>query len=233
MDTAKRMFLHRRRDDVTHDEFAEVFTGVHVDVLRSDHVDIVELALDIVRADQGLLDENGMRGQTPPEWHGVTQSWRDPSIELTDDQRTAIIAQMDTFRSGSIGWNVDEHVAWDHDPGRAAGRGVKMVSFVRSRRDLDRPEFEHRYRNHVEVARVHHAGVTRYVQNIVTSPATPTSPPCDAISELWFASEDEWRSRFYTGEGSPEAVAEDTTGFIDFRNTFSLVVTPARNRSPI
>ena len=233
MELAKRIFLHRRRDDVDLDAFAANFTGPHVEVLRSDHVDIVELSLDVVRADQTLLDENGMRGQMPPTWHGVTSSWRDPSIELTADQRSAILDQMSSFRSESIGWNVDEHIAWDRNPDRPTGSGVKMVSFVRSRADLDRDEFERRYRAHVDVARRHHGGVSRYVQNLVSSPATPSSPACDAVSELWFDSLDDWRERFYTDESSAGAVGEDTTAFIDFRNTFSFVVTPRRNRTPI
>ena len=72
------------------------------------------------------------------------------------------------------------------------------------------------------VAKVHHIGCWQYVQNFIAAPTgTRPAPLIDGISELWFRSVDDMIERFYTAPGSPDAVRDDTTGFIDFANTRS------------
>ena len=55
-----------------------------------------------------------------------------------------------------------------------------------------------------------------------------TLPPgkiIHAVSELWFHSLDDFVERLYTRQPeSVDAVAADTAGFIDFRNTTSMLV---------
>ena len=102
--------------------------------------------------------------------------------------------------------------------------GIKMVSFVCRRPELTSAEFDLRYANHMEVARVHH-GMWMYAQNVVTaSHGGPDTPPLDAVSELWFRSIDDWTQNMYRRADSPAAVREDTTAFIDFGRTWSVLV---------
>ena len=60
------------------------------------------------------------------------------------------------------------------------------------------------------------------MQNFIAeASSTRPAPRIDGISELWFRSVDDMIERFYTAPGSPDAVRDDTTGFIDFANTRS------------
>ncbi len=53
------------------------------------------------------------------------------------------------------------------------------------------------------------------MQNFVASPRDDA--PFDAISELWFASEHDARTRFYRDDESRRVIAEDVKCFIDLK----------------
>ena len=130
---------------------------------------------------------------------------------------------------GDRAWKVERVVVWDDsDPKEAvASPGVlKQVALVRRRPDLARDEFINRYSGHGVVARAHH-GMVRYAQNYVieaTYGVVDDSRDVDGISELWFASRDDWKHRFYLEDDSPAAVRADTERFIDFGSTGSAMV---------
>ncbi|MCB0996711.1 MAG: EthD domain-containing protein [Acidimicrobiales bacterium] len=181
------------------------------------------IAVDCVTRDQSLLEANGMRSQDPVAWHAVTHLWGPgtPPDELA--------AAWGTW----AGWQVDVHLAWPYRRSWAAGTptpGVKQVSLVARRSELSHDEFVRRYHGHADVARVHHAGIWQYRQNTVVRALGNRDDELAiaGMSELWFASEQRWRTRFYSGPESPAAVAEDTRAFIDYRNTCSLMVTETR-----
>ncbi len=179
-------------------------------------------SIDVVGDDQNLLVQRGMRSASagPPRWHAVVH----------DRSCSATAADLTPLTSEVRGFAVTEHAAWDRigaADDRGATPGVKQVSFVKRRDDLTAASFRARYRNHVDVAKVHHAGIDTYVQDDVDELLTG-GPPTDGISQLWFTSADDYLDRFYTGPGSAEAVREDTTAFIDFAGTFSLIATEWR-----
>jgi uncharacterized protein (TIGR02118 family) len=108
-----------------------------------------------------------------------------------------------------------EVVHWDElgAPGPAA---VALVYFVKRRAGLSFDDFATHYRErHAPLARIHHPGIARYVQNFVVIP--DADAPFDAVSELWFASENDARTRFYRDDESRRVIGEDVLRFLDLR----------------
>jgi uncharacterized protein (TIGR02118 family) len=131
---------------------------------------------------------------------------------------------------GAHAYRVEESLHWDdapadHDvsaPGGSAP-GVAVLYFVQPRADLSQAEFVSRYRGgHAPLARVHHPGIRRYVQNFVLEVGAG-APAWGAISELHFASEADFRERFYRDAESPAIIARDIARFTDPNTGFALV----------
>jgi hypothetical protein len=226
--TAKQIMLVRRRADVDDRAFA---AGLHEHgVLAAQHCDgVTKVAVNLVQTDQKLFEKIGLRIR-PIEWHGLVHTWFDtdhpaPHAWRYPHSEQTVTEQLLTFAADSTGWWVDERDAWTYDREWSDGvatPGVKQISLVARRTDLDFDEFVARYRRHVDVAKVHHIGCWQYVQNFVAAPiSTRPAPTIDGLSELWFRSIDDMVEPFYTAPNSPDAVRDDTTGFIDFANTRS------------
>ena len=228
MTTSKQIVLVRRRDDVDELAFARQLLD-HGALVGQHHDGVVKVAVNVVQTDQQLFEAIGLRIR-PIEWHGLIHSWFDAPQPAARTWRyphseQALADHLLSIASDSTGWWVDENAAWMYDrdwPDGVATPGVKQMSLVARRADLTFDEFVSRYRNHVNIAKLHHIGCWQYVQNFVAGPigSRPT-PSIDGISELWFRSVDDMIERFYTAPGSPDAVRDDTTGFIDFANTRS------------
>ncbi len=70
---------------------------------------------------------------------------------------------------------------------------------------------------HAKLALKHHAHMTHYSQLSVVE--SLEGPPLDGIALVGFASEADFRHRFYTGTESPAIIAEDTRKFADLANS--------------
>jgi uncharacterized protein (TIGR02118 family) len=93
---------------------------------------------------------------------------------------------------------------------------VTRISFVRRARGLTREDFaRHWSQVHAPLARRHHPGVCRYVQNVVIHTLRPDAPHVDGIAELGFASLDDLRERMYDSPAGQELIAADVREFID------------------
>jgi uncharacterized protein (TIGR02118 family) len=114
---------------------------------------------------------------------------------------------------------VTETVHWDD---RAGVHAVKQVAFTAPRADLTLEEFAARYREHAPVAREHHPGVRRYVQNFVME--ADSERTWAAVAELWFDDEQSYRESFYRDETCREVVAADVARFLDRGGTTSVIV---------
>ena len=113
---------------------------------------------------------------------------------------------------------------WDELAG-ADEHAVVLTYLVRRRADLSFAAFEAHYRGrHAPLARIHHPGIARYVQNFVEHGPEPA--PIDAISELWFRSEQDARTRFYRDAESTRVIGEDVRRFIDLRSGTAIAVRP-------
>jgi uncharacterized protein (TIGR02118 family) len=121
-----------------------------------------------------------------------------------------------------------EVLHWD-ELGSAVADAVVLIYLVRRRPDLSFAAFETHYRErHAPLARIHHPGIARYVQNFVEpgGKAAAESEPIDAISELWFRSEVDARTRFYRDEESTRVIGEDVRRFIDLGSGAALAARP-------
>lgn len=136
---------------------------------------------------------------------------------------------------GDRAWRVQRHVDIEQPGPPSVGvptSGLKQVSLVRRRPDIDLEEFTDRYRGHVHVVRAHH-GVSAYAQSVDLEPVygvDDDSHRVDGISELWFTDRAAWRDRFYLSDDSVDVVRQDTSAFIDYRTTVSVLSDEIRYR---
>ncbi len=101
---------------------------------------------------------------------------------------------------------------------------VLLCYFVRRRPDLSFDAFRTHYRErHAPLARIHHPGIARYVQNFAAR-----SGAVDAVSELWFRSEADARTRFYRDDESRRVITEDVGRFLDPRGGIAIAARPLR-----
>jgi uncharacterized protein (TIGR02118 family) len=112
---------------------------------------------------------------------------------------------------GLEAYRVDQRVQWDR-----GGATVARISFVRRAPGLTREEFaRHWMEVHAPLARRHHPGICRYVQNVVVETLTPGAPEVDGIAELGFATLDDFRERMYDSPEGREIIAADVRTFLD------------------
>jgi hypothetical protein len=186
----------------------------------------VGVAISIACEHQDPLSEAGMRAHQPPPYDGFLEEWWPPGYS------NRINAASPTIRTQI---EVDEVVSWEYDrdwPDGTTTPGVKVISLVVRRPDISPAEFERRYRQHAEVATVHHRpGVWRYTQNI-TRHHDPASRTVDAVSQLWFRTQYDLAHNLYATKDSPLAVREDTSSFIDFNATRSILTWERWLRTP-
>jgi uncharacterized protein (TIGR02118 family) len=118
----------------------------------------------------------------------------------------------------------DEVRHWD-ELGEDAPDAILLCYFVRRRPDLTFDAFRTHYQErHAPLARTHHPGIARYVQNFAAPGAD-----VDAVSELWFRSEPDARTRFYRDEESRRVIAEDVQRFLDPRGGIAIAARPLRS----
>src|SRR5680860_995569 len=141
-----------------------------------------------------------VRSGPVPESADVVYLPVEEGVNGRDDAVTAIAV----FHSDALppldraeAYRVDEHVQWDR-----GGATVARISFVRRAPGMAHEEFARHWTEvHTPLARAHHPGICRYVQNVVVEPLTADAPDVDGIAELGFASLDDFRDRMYD---SPE-----------------------------
>jgi hypothetical protein len=177
--------------------------------------------LEPVLADQSALDRAGSKGRTPPPFQSLLwDDAPDPAAPLTlPAARIGIVDRWAALRlTGGI--------VWDDTADAASRPMIKQVSFVAARPELAPDEFARHYREHVDVARVHHPGIVRYAQHLVVAAAGDDALAVHAVSELWFADEATLVDRYFAGPDSVAVVRADNREYIDFSRTLSLLVVP-------
>jgi uncharacterized protein (TIGR02118 family) len=137
-------------------------------------------------------------------------SGRDEAVAAIAVWRTDDVPELDGL--GRVeAYRVDERVQWDREPAT-----VTRISFVRRAPGLTRAEMARHWTEvHAPLARVHHPGISRYVQNVVVEPLTPSAPEVDGIAELGFASLDDFRHRMYDSPEGQQVIATDVRRFLD------------------
>ena len=119
-----------------------------------------------------------------------------------------------------VGGGVDAYAAephrqWDRIGGAAE---VTRLVFVRRHPDLSHDEFaQHWTTVHAPLAKVHHPGLGRYVQHVITEALTPDAPAFDGMAELGFATRADLRDRLYDSDEGRAVVSADVATFLDLR----------------
>ncbi len=180
--------------------------------------------VEVAQVGQELLVAAGLRFDGQAVYDALLWCWT--------DEPEAPLSSLEPLCDVRAVLTLDERPGWDRsevggDPLDA--EAVKMVSFVVRRREVERQKFEEDYAEHVAVARVHHPGVWRYVQNLVTGGRGEGADGVEAISELWYRSSADFLGRFYANADSPGVVKADNEEYIDFARTRSLILTTSLN----
>ena len=147
---------------------------------------------------------------------------------------TSVVWSLTPDVEADIGLSVTKIHHWDNRPqdSNPTYAGVKQISFVSKRHNLGTEIFHARYLAHASIAREHH-GMQAYAQNLdidILYGSTSDAFEINAISELWFATREDWNERFYLDTSSPEVIRRDTETFIDFEKTQSAIVTEITHR---
>ncbi len=179
-----------------------------------------------VLPDQSALDRAGSKGRTPPPFHVLW--WARPGAVVPLEPPPAVAADLERWAA----LRVRRRPAWDDTRPGGPAPELKQVSFVKARPELTAAEFGRHYREHVDVARVHHPAIVRYAQHEVLDAAGDPALHVDGVSELWFPDEDTLVARFYAGPDSVDVVRADNREYIDFSATLSLLVRPSDGTDP-
>jgi EthD domain-containing protein len=179
-----------------------------------------------VLPDQSALDRAGSKGRTPPPFQ--TLLWRDlrpesPPADLVPGGLPDVADRWTALR-------VLEHPAWDDTARLRLAPRVKQVSFLKAQTDLTEADFRRHFREHVDVARVHHPAICRYAQHDVLDAVGDPAPDVQGVSELWFADEASLVAHYFAGPDSVAVVRADNREYIDFSGTLSLLVHPSESR---
>lgn len=173
--------------------------------------DAQQRVIDVVGADQELLALHGMPPQDPVRYELLLWEWREKRPSLGPDEPA---------------YRVSERPVFDELPPRdSAGwrPGVKQISFLVRPEGLSRDGFRELYHHHTEKLRDDQPGIAKYVQNVVEECA-PGARALDGFSELWFASLEDFRLRYWSSPDVPAREHEETSRFLDFRRSGSILV---------
>jgi hypothetical protein len=173
---------------------------------------------DVVGSDQELLALHGMPPRLPVRFELLSWEWRDVAPEAP--------------AKGQSIYRVAERRVFDELPdrdGEGWRPGVKQLSFLRRPAAVSHDEFRELYSHHTEKLRADQPGIAKYVQNVVEE-GSPGAPDLDGVSELWFASLEDFRDRYWSGPGVAERESKETGRFLDFSRTWSMIV---RERVPL
>ncbi len=163
-----------------------------------------------------LASQSGAAAR-PSAYAGVAFAWPRDRAEADATDAALMAVALGLYR-------VDEIRHWDELTADDAG-AVVLTYLVKRRPDLSFDAFMSHYREkHAPLARVHHPGIARYVQNFLP----PGEGLVDAISELWFRSERDARERFYRDDESRAVIGEDVRRFIDLRSGAAFAARPVR-----
>lgn len=181
-----------------------------------------------VLPDQSALDRAGSKGRTPPPFQ--TLLWRGHGPH---DRRAALVPDgLPGVAERWAAWRVLEHPGWDDTAHLRITPQVKQVSFLKAQTGLTVQAFRRHFREHVEVARIHHPAICRYAQHDVLDAAGDPTLDVQGVSELWFVDESSLVTHYFAGPDSVAIVRADNREYIDFSGTLSLLVRPHDERGP-
>jgi hypothetical protein len=137
----------------------------------------------------------------------------------------AVPSPVDGAYAESYRMTVTTHVGWrpsatEADPADV----VKQVSLLAAAPGYSTERFREHYRHHVALARQHMPALWQYVQNDVeaSTATTDAGRAIVAVSELWFATTDDFCHRYFPSPADQEAFSAQE-GFLDLTKAISFV----------
>ena len=141
---------------------------------------------------------------------GVVMLWVDGDAPL---------APAGWFDAPVTAYLVDERVQidWTRDwRDGAATPAIEQLAFVPRIASVTHEEFaEHWSERHTPLVRVHHPGMARYVQNVITAPLTPDARELDGVAQLYFRTAYDLHERYFDSDEGQRIVFEDVAKFLE------------------
>jgi len=160
-------------------------------------------------AREGTLDPR----RPPPAYDGAVETWWDAPVTESEP----LLAAPARLGSGSS-YRVREAVQKDYArdwPLGVRSPGIKGIYTVNRRPDLTRDGFARHWQDgHGPLARKHHVGLWKYVQNVSLAALTPDAPDFDGFATLHFRTAYDMRERFYDSAEGAKIIAADVARFI-------------------
>jgi uncharacterized protein (TIGR02118 family) len=213
----------QRAPSLTHEAFADFYQKEYLPLLMNHYKASIGCIFDLADNRPLIPNHMGPNFKRSP-YDGITALYFRELDEFLSDynsqkQNELLTAQEEKLLSETHVYHLEEVVHWDNLKARREGvpsPGFKILPFSCRNPHLFREEFAEHYRNvHSSLAREHHPGVGRYVQNFVQATLSTDAPEIDAFAELHFPSFEDYRDRFYARAESPRIIGKDVTSFAD------------------
>jgi uncharacterized protein (TIGR02118 family) len=146
----------------------------------------------------------------PLDVAGVVMAWVDGDAPLEPAR---------WFDAPVTAYLVDERIQIDWTRGWPDGEptpAVEHLAFVPRIPSVTHEQFaEHWSERHTPLVRVHHPGMARYVQNVITVPLTPVARELDGVAQLYFRTSYDLHERYFDSEEGQRIVFEDVAKFLE------------------
>jgi uncharacterized protein (TIGR02118 family) len=93
---------------------------------------------------------------------------------------------------------------------------IEQLAFVPRVASVTHEQFAaHWSERHTPLVRVHHPGMARYVQNVITEPLTPVTRELDGVAQLYFRTSHDFHERYFDSDEGQRIVLEDVARFLE------------------
>lgn len=217
---AKLIVFCRRRDELTHEEYAEMVLRDHVPIALRHHPALQAYVVNIV--------DHVPRGE--PDFDSIAEltfaSIDDFHHRLYDSPAGEEIVRADVARFLAVtnAYATTPHV--HRAPAQAAAIGarnpcIKLICPIVRRDGMSHADFvDHWLHRHAPLALRHHPGMIGYVANTVDLVLTPDAPQLDGIGELYFASPESLRDDMFDSPAGADVIRRDIEQFIGHTNGY-------------
>ena len=141
---------------------------------------------------------------------GVVMAWVEGDVPL---------APARWFDAPVTAYLVDERIQieWTRDwSDGAVTPAIEQLAFVPRIASITHEQFaKHWSERHTPLVRVHHPGMARYVQNVITQPLTPDAHDFDGVAQLYFRTAHDLHERYFDSDEGQRIIFEDVAKFLE------------------
>jgi uncharacterized protein (TIGR02118 family) len=141
---------------------------------------------------------------------GVVMAWVDGDAPLEPEQ---------WFDTPVTAYLVEERIQieWTRDwPDGEPTPAIEQLAFVPRIASVTHEQFaEHWSERHTPLVHVHHPGMARYIQNVITEPLTPVARELDGVAQLYFRTSYDLHERYFDSEEGQRIIFEDVAKFLE------------------